>query len=273
MADKGVVKRVIVTPDKHFPLHDQKSINCLKQTIEIVKPDAYVDLGDVGEWEAFSHWKFKRKISPPLEYLIKDFEADVDDVNDGMDQIDESLDKANCKEKYITEGNHDDWLNQAVGKYPYIPQYKFANAVKLGERGYKYIPFGKHLKLGKLYLYHGHQYGGQYHASNHLRKLGCNIMYGHWHDLQQHSATHMDGAKSAWSIGCLKDMTSGANAWLNNRNTNWSHAFAIVDFYQGGLFTVHIIQIINGKTSLWGELIDGKEKRVIGKKKKKLTFM
>ena len=38
--DKGVVKRVIVTPDKHFPLHDQKSINCLKQTIEIVKPDA-----------------------------------------------------------------------------------------------------------------------------------------------------------------------------------------------------------------------------------------
>ena len=273
MADKGVVKRVIVTPDKHFPLHDQKSINCLKQTIEIVKPDAYVDLGDVGEWEAFSHWKFKRKISPPLEYLIKEFEADIDDVNDGMDQIDESLDKANCKEKYITEGNHDDWLNQAVGKYPYIPQYKFANAVKLGERGYKYIPFGKHLKLGKLYLYHGHQYGGQYHASNHLRKLGCNIMYGHWHDLQQHSATHMDGAKSAWSIGCLKDMTSGANAWLNNRNTNWAHAFAIVDFYQGGLFTVHIIQIINGKTSLWGELIDGKEKRVVGKKKKKLTFI
>ena len=273
MVDKGVVKRVIVTPDKHFPLHDQKSINCLKQTIEIVKPDAYIDLGDVGEWEAFSHWKYKRKISPPLEYLIKDFEADIDDVNDGMDQIDESLDKANCTEKYITEGNHDDWLNQAVDKYPYVPQYKFANAVRLDKRGYKYYPFGKHLKLGKLYFYHGHQYGGQYHAANHLRKLGCNVMYGHWHDLQQHSATHIDGAKSAWSIGCLKDMTSGANAWLNNRNTNWAHAFAIVDFYQGGLFTVHIIQIINGKTSLWGELIDGKEKRVIGKKKKKLTFI
>jgi hypothetical protein len=26
------------------------------------------------------------------------------------------------------------------------------------------------------------------------------------------------------------------------------------------LFTVHIIQIINGKTSLWGELIDGNKK-------------
>ena len=92
--DKGVVKRVILTPDKHFPLHDQPAINCLKKTIEIVKPDAYVDLGDVGEWHAFSAWRFKRKKAPPLEYLIDDFEKDVKDVNDGMDQIDESLDKA-----------------------------------------------------------------------------------------------------------------------------------------------------------------------------------
>ena len=38
---------------------------------------------------------------------------------------------------------------------------------------------------------------------------------------------------------------------------NWSHAFAIVDFYDKGFFTVHVIQIINGKTSLWGELIKG----------------
>ena len=255
--DNGVVKRAIVTPDKHFPLHEQKAINCLKKTIEIVRPDTYVDLGDVGEWGAFSHWKFKRRKAPPLEYLIKDFDKDVTGVNAGMDQIDESLDKAGCSNKYITEGNHDNWLNHAVEKYPYIPQYKFANAVNLKERGYKYYAFGKHLKIGKLYFYHGHQYGGQYHAANHLRKMGCNIMYGHWHDLQQHSATHMDGPKSAWSIGCLKDMKPGKNDWLDKRNINWGHAFAIVDFYKGGNFTVHIIQIINGKTSLWGELIVG----------------
>ena len=258
--DKGVVKRVIVTPDKHFPLHDQPSINCLKKTIEIVKPDAYIDLGDVGEWHAFSAWRFKRKKAPPLEYLIDDFDKDVKDVNSGMDQIDESLDKANCTEKYFTEGNHDNWCNMAVEKYPYIPQYKFANAVNLSGRGYKYVKFGKHLKMGKLYFYHGHQYGGQYHTSNHLRKFGCNIMYGHWHDLQQMSATHMDGPKSAWSIGCLKDMKEEANSWLDNRRINWAHAFAIVDFYAKGLFTVHIIQIINGKTSLWGELINGNRK-------------
>ena len=257
LKDKGVVNRAIVTPDKHFPLHDKPSINVLCKTIEIVKPDIYVDLGDIGEWSAFSAWKYKRKKAPPLEFMIPDMDADVDDVNKCMDQVDESLDKADCKKKYITEGNHDNWLNMAVEKYPYISQYKFANAVDLKGRGYTYYPFGKHLKIGKLYFYHGHQYGGQYHTANHLRKLGCNIMYGHWHDIQQMSATHMDGAKSAWSIGCLKDMSDEANSWLGNRRINWAHAFAIVVFYKNGLFTVHIIQIINGQTSLWGELVDG----------------
>jgi hypothetical protein len=233
--DKDVVKRVVVTPDKHFPLHDQKAINCLTKAIDIVRPDAYVDLGDVGE-----------------------FDKDIKDVNKGMDMIDEALDIVSCNEKYITEGNHDNWLNLAVEAYPYIPKYKFANAMKLKERGYVYKPYGKLLKIGKLYFYHGHQYGGQYHAANHLRKMGCNIMYGHWHDLQNMTATHVDGPKAAWSIGCLKDMTPKANDWLNNRNVNWAHAFAIVDFFEkSGKFTVHVIQIIDGKTSLWGELIKG----------------
>ena len=252
-----VTKRAIVTPDKHFPLHDEKAINVVCKAIELVKPNIYIDLGDTGEWEHFSTHYWKGRCAKPMEDLIPLLNFDVKSVNAGMDWIDESLDKVNCKERYITEGNHDNWCNMAVEKYPYIPQYKFANAVGLKDRGYTYYPFGKHLKIGKLYFYHGHQFGGQYHAANHLRKMGCNIMYGHWHDLQQHSMTHMDGPKSAWSIGCLKDMSPSANNWLEHRNINWSHAFAIVDFYQKGMFTVHVIQIINGKTSLWGELIKG----------------
>ena len=88
-------------------------------------------------------------------------------------------------------------------------------------------------------------------------RLGANVMYGHHHDLQQASVTHMDGVKSAWSIGCLKDMTEEQNDWLGGRKINWSHAFAIVDFFDKGNFSVNIVQIVNGKASLWGELIKG----------------
>ena len=54
----AVSKRVIVTPDKHFPLHDKKAISVVCKAIELVKPDAYIDLGDTGEWSFFSshHW-------------------------------------------------------------------------------------------------------------------------------------------------------------------------------------------------------------------------
>ena len=67
----------------------------------------------------------------------------------------------------------------------------------------------------------------------------------------------MDGPKAAWSIGCLKDMKAEANSWLANRRINWAHAFAIIDFYGKGLFTVDVVQIINGRCCVWGEMIDG----------------
>ena len=56
---KNIVKRAIVTPDKHFPLACKKAISCVCQAIEIVKPDIYVDLGDGGEWEGSSHWQWR----------------------------------------------------------------------------------------------------------------------------------------------------------------------------------------------------------------------
>ena len=62
----GIVQRAIVTPDKHAPLHDKKAINVVKQAIEIIKPDIYVDLGDLGEFSGCSHWQWKRKKKPPL---------------------------------------------------------------------------------------------------------------------------------------------------------------------------------------------------------------
>ena len=254
---KSALKRAVVTPDKHFPYADMPAINVVCKAIELVKPDIYIDLGDTGEWENFSHWKWKRKRKPPLEMLIPQLETDVIDVNDGMDIIDESLDKVGCEEKHFCEGNHELWLQMFVEEHPYVSQYATENALKLKERGYKFHPCGKLLKIGKMNFYHGHHYGGQYHAANHLRKLGGNVMYGHWHDVQYMSATHMDGAKGAWSIGCLKDMSADKNAWLGNRKINWGHAFAIVDFYDKGRFSVDVVPIIDGKATVWGELIDG----------------
>ena len=36
---QGVIKRAIITPDKHAPIHDKAAINVVKQAIELVKPE------------------------------------------------------------------------------------------------------------------------------------------------------------------------------------------------------------------------------------------
>ena len=256
--NKSAVKRAIVTPDKHFPLADGPAMTVVAQAIELVKPDIYIDLGDVGEWHGCSHWQWKKKKRPPLEYQMPFIDDDIEAVNDGMDFVDLALNKADCKERHMIEGNHDDWMNRFVDEHPYLAdKYRFKDAIRLKERGWIYHPNSEFLRIGDLHFYHGNQFAGIQHTRNHLMRLGSNVMYGHHHDIQQSSVTHLSGQKSAWSIGCLKDMSKEQNAWLGGSPHNWSHAFAVVDFYDKGHFTVHVVSIVDGKTSLWGEVLDG----------------
>ena len=257
LKDKGVIKRAIVTPDKHFPIHDQKAINVVCKAIEIVKPDIYIDLGDTGEWEYFSSHYWKGRSAKPMEDLIPLLDKDVKAVNDGMNQIDESLDKVKCRERHFVQGNHEVWLDKFVTRYPYLEHYTTENALKIKQRGYEYHPYNrkKLLKIGKLNFTHG-KYVPKYHAFKHLDMYGESIMYGHTHDLQRFTKTTAGGTISAWSLGCLKDIEADED-WLSGRLTNWNHAFAIVDFYNNDDYTVQVVEIIRGRTSLWGELIEG----------------
>ena len=116
-----VVKRGIVTPDKHFPCHDERAISCLVKSIEIIKPDFYIDLGDIGEFGSVSHWQWRKKKRPPLEYQMPFVDKDIEEINEGMDVIDEALDKAGTKEKYFIQGNHDEWLDRFLEENPYLP--------------------------------------------------------------------------------------------------------------------------------------------------------
>ena len=126
MATKNntIVNRIIVTPDKHFPLHDKKAIRVVCKAIELVKPDSYIDLGDTGEWELFSNHYWRDREKPPLEVLIPMLKKEVSKVNKGMDVIDKSLDKVNCKKRYFIQGNHELWLDNFVVKHPYLPEFK-----------------------------------------------------------------------------------------------------------------------------------------------------
>jgi predicted phosphodiesterase len=224
--------------------------------IKRIKPDIFINLGDVGEWETVSAWRYKGKKLPPLEYQIPLIDSEIEKVNEGIDQIDTVLDEVKCKKRYICAGNHDEWLDAFVERYPYMDEYTFKKACKWKERGYKYLSYNEPLKIGKLTFIHG-AYATTYHAKKHLECYGENIIYGHVHDFQRHTLTKLGGTIGAWSLGCLKDMSREKNKWLRGRLHNWNHGFAIIDWFKNGTFKVEVVEIIKGRTTLWGDVIEG----------------
>tara|TARA_R100001594_G_scaffold134005_1_gene174934 strand:+ start:2359 stop:3126 length:768 start_codon:yes stop_codon:yes gene_type:complete len=253
-----VKKRGIIIPDQHYPLEDKAAVNCVIKAIKKVKPNVFVNLGDVGEWESVSAWRYKDKKLPPLEYQLPLINEDIKLVNEGLDVWDEVLKEVGCKEKYLLQGNHDLWLDNFVTKYPYMVDHSFYKACKIKERGYKYSEYNLPIQVGKLTFFHG-AFATMYHAKKHLETYGENVIYGHTHDVQRHTQTKLGGTIGAWSLGCLKDMSHENNKWLKGRLHNWVHAFAIVDWFDNEQFKVEVVEIFDGKTSVWGEIIDGNE--------------
>lgn len=245
----------IVIPDQHYPLHDESAISCVLQAIEIVKPTHFINLGDVGEWESVSAWRYKGKKLPPLEYQLPTIDEEIRQVNEGLDKFDKALEKVGCENKYMLCGNHDEWLDKFVERHPYMKEYTFRNACRINERGYKYYEHNRCLKIGKLNFIHG-AYTTIYHARRTLDAYGSNVVYAHVHDVQRHTQTKLDsGTIAAWSLGCLKDMSSNKNKWLRGRLHNWSHAFGIVTWQPNGNFQIEVIDIQKGKCSVWGNEI------------------
>jgi predicted phosphodiesterase len=247
----------IVIPDQHFPIHDKKAYSVVLQAIEHVKPEVFINLGDVGEWTSVNGHRYKRRKRPPLEYQLPMIDDDIQKTNAEIDRVDKVLDKINCKERYILAGNHDEWLDAFVEENPYLPEYSFRKACKWDERGYKYLRYNEVLTLGKANFIHG-AYCGLNHAKKHLDAYGVNLIYGHTHDIQRYSATRLqDGNISAWSMGCLKNMSAEKNRWLKGRLHNWNHSFGIITWFKDNTFQLDVIDIIKGKANVYGEFIKG----------------
>ena len=124
-------------PDQHFPLHSESAVRVVLQAIDIVEPDLFINLGDVGEWTSVSSWKYKKVKRPPLEYQLEEIDREIAKVNEGLDLFDEVLDKVKCKKKIMLAGNHDEWLDSFVETYPYLKGYTFKEACRWDERGYE----------------------------------------------------------------------------------------------------------------------------------------
>ena len=96
-------KRGIVIPDQHYPLEDRAAVECVKKAILKIKPKVFVNLGDVGEWDSVSAWKYKDKKLPPLEFQLPLVDEEIRLVNNGLDEWDQVLKKWDVKKSIYSK--------------------------------------------------------------------------------------------------------------------------------------------------------------------------
>jgi hypothetical protein len=255
-------KTILVIPDTHVAPKgcpegglDERAWGCAEKVIQLIKPTVAVHIGDIGEWHGISHWRYKRIGRPPIEHQLDDLNREADAVSAYLDDLDHLLEEVGCKEKHLIEGNHEVWVNTMLDANPPArKEYNVKALLSLPKRKWRYHPYGKYVKFGKLNMYHGGHYTSVNHARAHAINLGASVMYGHVHDHQVAKVQHLSGYHGAWSIGCLCKFNK---PFLKGRPTNWSHNLAVVHLEKGGKFIVEMIDIVDGVAWVGGKRIKG----------------
>lgn len=229
------VEKWLVLADVHMTEEVSKPYRIVKQIIRKNKFNGVILLGDYMDVPSLSEWdKDKRKIMENQR-----FEKEIECANKELDFLQKFIEKV-----VYVNGNHEGRIDRYIEKNPELEGLlEVQNVLKLDERKIEFVPLNQLLKIGHCYFTHG-MFTGQYHASQHLRTLGCNIVYGHKHQ-PQHCMTNMKMQKPivAYGLGCLCELDQ---KYLKGLPPNWMNQFAVVTFdKKTGSFNVNVYNIIN----------------------------
>lgn len=178
---KNSLSRILIIPDTHVPYHDERAWRLLLQVAQAFGFDYVIILGDFRDcYSVSAHSK-----SPSRVRLVR-LEADA--AKKKLDELGVALKVGRLKhyhlltqiEKLYDEGNHETRIERQIlerveGLEDVINTPKLLG---LRERGWRFTPYRKHAKVGKLYSTHD---VGQNGALKVLNTFQSNVISGHDH--------------------------------------------------------------------------------------------
>ena len=268
---KGIVKRKkeagvmrsIILPDLHHPSHNLKAWRAVIRFIKWFKPHTVILLGDAMDMQSINHWKHKEENKKYFEgkRLIAEYRNFVKEILNPLMEL-----TPNAEHVYMG-GNHEEWAYQLVEKQPDLEGMIEPEIVmELKLNGWKWIrymaedKFGNTKRglyqIGKLTLVHG-EYLNIYHAAKTSNVFSKSVAYGHTHDVQLYTKTHIEDPydyHTAQSIGCLCDRSPSYGRGKPNR---WVHAFGVLYTRPDGSYNLYVPIIINGRFTFAGKTFKG----------------
>lgn len=244
----GGLERVLLLPDSHRPYHDRKAWQVMMQAARVWEPDVIIILGDFADFYAVSsHSKDPNR--------ARNLESEVEDVNRGLDE----LDALGAKRKFYVCGNHEDRLERyLMERAPELfNMVRIRDLFRLAERGWRFIPYKRHLKLGRLHITHDTNRAGRYaHYQSQADFGGANVVIGHTHRLGYMVEGSAQGEPHvAAQFGWLGDFSSVDYMHRVRAMRDWSHGFGVGVMEPNGNVHLQPIPIVNGSCVVAGQLI------------------
>jgi len=241
---------ILIVPDCHRPYHNQRAFDLMLQVAKDLKPKHIYIIGDfIDFYSVSSHSK-----DPNRALKLVD---ELKDAENGLD----ILDALGAKHKVYIGGNHCDRLTRYLqDKAPELFNLiSIPSLLHLNDRGWEYIPYKSHTKLGKMHFTHDVGISGRNAIFRCLDTYQHSVVTGHTHRIAYIVEGNAVGEfKLSAQFGWLGDVTKVDYMQQARALKNWTLGFGI-GYYDPASKYVYMtpVPIINNSCAVNGKLYKG----------------
>lgn len=246
--------RILVIPDMHVPYHDARVWATILAAVKASKPETIVIIGDFADCYAVS--------SHPKSLDRKaDFAAEIDVVNTELDRL-QKVAGPECRIIFC-EGNHEDritrYLQSRAPELGGLHGMRAAGLFRARDRGIAWVPYRRHIKIGRCSFTHDVGRCGVNTARQSLIDFGGNLVVGHSH---RGGVAYQGEAKGAnhfcLNVGWGGDVDEIDYVHRIRAKRDWAHGFGVVDQDSAGYSWGQFVPVISGRCVLDGVVINGR---------------
>ena len=229
----------LILSDIHIPYYHKPSLVCALEMGRQRNCNLILLNGDIADHYAVSHWD--------TDPRRRKFADEVTAMREFLETLRDNFPSARIIYKL---GNHEEryerYMRGKCAELLGVDKFDFAEIYELGKQGVETVRDMKPIRLGKLFVIHGHEY--RFPIANPVNparglflRAKTLALCGHFHQTSQHSERNLEqSVVSTWSTGCLANLHPEYRP-LNN----WNHGHAIVTTVKGD-FEVENYRTIRG---------------------------
>jgi hypothetical protein len=175
----------------------------------------------------------------------------------------DEVDSLGARNKIYCEGNHEDRLSRHITRQaPELFQYvQYPKIQRLDERGWQWVPYREHAKIGKIFVTHDLGEAGIYAHARARATMGGNVVIGHVHRMGIWYASTAEGTGHvSAAFGWLGDSTQAAYLPAAKRAA-WQLGFGLGYMEpDSGHVHLHAVPVVDYRCVVEGALF-GREAR------------